>query len=166
MTSETTDFADFMEIFSFCRSLCRWFCCCFLCFVFFSACSSQSVIWFRPLFLLLIFVFCFLLFSLAPISYSSSYILSELRPLTKNNAFTFRGWCNHCLASLGRLFTIKTPFVLQQSGFCFSDKLSHRNRFKLFINCDFTDTFVVSTETADFAEFTDLCWKPHQYLQV
>ena len=58
----------------------------------------------------LCFVFCF--FSLAPLSYSSSYILSELLPLTKNNAFTFRGWCNHCLAWLGRFFKIKTPFVL------------------------------------------------------
>ena len=49
MTTETTDFADFREIFSFCRSLCRWFCCCFLCFVlffwcFFFSCCSQSLI--------------------------------------------------------------------------------------------------------------------------
>ena len=71
----------------------------FFCVLFFFSCSSQSVIWFRPLFLLLMFVFFyFLFFSLAPISYSCSYILSELLPLTKNNAFTFRGWCNHCLA--------------------------------------------------------------------
>ena len=33
--------------------------------VFFFSCSSQSVIWFRPLFLLLMFVFCFLFFSLS-----------------------------------------------------------------------------------------------------
>ena len=31
----TTDFADFTEIFSFYRSLCRWICCCFLLFVLF-----------------------------------------------------------------------------------------------------------------------------------
>ena len=136
------------------------------CVLFFFSCSSQSVIWFRPLFLLLMFVFCVsFFFSLAPLSYSSSYILSELLPLTKNNAFTFWGWCNHCLASLGRFFFKSKPLSFCGNPvFVFRTKLFHRNRLQLFINCDFTNTFVVSTETADFTEFTDLCWKPHQYL--
>ena len=87
---------------------------------FFSSCSSQSVIWFRPLFLLLMFVFCFLFFfSLAPLSYSSSYILSELLPLTKNNAFTFWGWCNHSLASLGTFFLNQNPFRFVAIRFLF-----------------------------------------------
>ena len=115
---ETTDFADFTDIFSFCRGLCRWFCCCFFVFWFFFSCSSQSVIWFRPLFLLLMFVFFLFCFSLAPLSYSSSYILSEL-PLTKNNAFTFWGWCNHSLASLGRFFLNQNPFRFVAIRFLF-----------------------------------------------
>lgn len=121
----------------------------FFAFFFFS-CSSQSVIWFRPLFLLLMFVFCFLFFSL--------FSFSELLPLTKNNAFTFWGWCIHCLASLGRFFLKSKPLSFCSNPvFVFRTNLSNRNGFELFINCDFTDTFVVSTETEDFMEFTDLC---------
>ena len=37
------------------------------CVLFFFSCSSQSVIWFRPLFLLLMFVFCFFLLGLSVI---------------------------------------------------------------------------------------------------
>ena len=95
----------------------------FFVFFFFFSCFSQSVICFRPLFLflLLMFVFCFLFFSLAPLSYSSSYILSELLPLIKNNAFTFWGWCNHCLASLGRFFVFfnQNPFRFVAIRFLF-----------------------------------------------
>ena len=79
--------------------------------VFFFSCSSQSVIWFRPLFLLLMFVFCFLFFSL--------FSFSELLPLTKNNAFTFWGWCIHCLASLGRFFLNQNPFRFAAIRFLF-----------------------------------------------
>ena len=42
--------------------------------------------------------------------------------------------------------------------FVFWTKLSHRKSISTIgINCDFTDTFAVLTETADFAEFTYLC---------
>mgnify|MGYP006964549321 FL=1 len=81
------------------------------------------------------------------------------------------GWSNHCLPKQGRFFfglfcfvlffLIKTPSVLYQSGFVFfvflQKKLSHRDRYQLYINCDFTYTFAVLTEKENFAEFTDLC---------
>ena len=119
---------------------CFMFLLCFVLFCLFFSCSSQPVLQFRPLFLLLFFcvfclfvclffLFCFIFFlvvSLAPFSQSSSYILSKLHPLTKNNAFPFIYFQYHCLASLGRFFfsfflffQITTPSVLQQSGFCF-----------------------------------------------
>ena len=82
-------------------------------------------------------------------------------------------WSNHCLPSLGRLFSfhrffvvvviflIKTPSILQHSvlGFFFwkKEKSHLTDRYQLCMNCDFTDTFAVLTETVDFAEFTDLC---------
>ena len=80
MTAETTDFADFTEIFSFCPSLCHWICCCFLLFVcfFFSAPLSQLsslgrcfCCFFFLCFFFLCFFFvllCFLVVSLAPLS--------------------------------------------------------------------------------------------------
>ena len=40
----------------------------FVCVLFFFSCSSQSVIWFRPLFLLLMFVFCVSFFFLLRLS--------------------------------------------------------------------------------------------------
>ena len=89
MTTETTDFADFREIFSFCRSLCRRICCCFLLFVlfcllfclfvFFAPLSQLSGLgrcfccffWGGDVFVcLFVFLFCcvFLVVSLAPLS--------------------------------------------------------------------------------------------------
>ena len=125
MTTETTDFADFTEIFSFCPSLCRWICCCFLLFVLFCVLFSlfvfflllsvsylvQAVVFavfalFCFLFFLCLFfvLLCFLVVSLAPLSQSSSYILFKLLLLTKNQRFYFLGVEYHCLASLARFF--------------------------------------------------------------
>ena len=133
MTTETTDFADFTEIFSFCHRLCRWFCCWFFVLFFFSF-SSQSVIWFRLLFLLLMFVFCVsVFFSPAPLSYSSSYILSELLPLTKNNAFTFRGGVIIVLLHQGGFLKSKPLSFCCNPVFVFRTKLSHRNRFQAVV---------------------------------
>ena len=104
---------------------CFMFLLCFVLFCLFFSCSSQPVLQFRPLFLLLFFcvfclfvclffLFCFIFFlvvSLAPFSQSSSYILSKLLPLTKNNAFPFIYFQYHCLASLGRFFFSFFVFV-------------------------------------------------------
>ena len=167
MTTETTDFADFTEIFSFCRSLCRWFCC-FFCVLFFFSCSSQSVIWFGPLFLLLMFVFfyflCFFLLRLSVI-HLVIFCLNFFH-WQRTTLLLFGGGVIIVLHHLGGFFKSNPLSFCSNPVFVFRTKLFHRNRFQLFINCDFTNTFVVSTETADFTESTDLCWKPHQYLQV
>ena len=77
----------------------------FVCIVFLLLLLSVSYLVQAVVFAVDVCVFLlFMFFSLAPLSYSSGYISSELLPLTKNNAFTFGGWCNHCLASLGRFF--------------------------------------------------------------
>ena len=73
-------------------------------------------------FLFVCFLFCFVLFFLvvflAPFSQSSSYILSKLLPLTKNNAFPFIYFQYHCLASLGRFFFFFFFFRSQPPPFC------------------------------------------------
>ena len=102
---------------------CFFFCVCVLPF---SASSLVQAVVFAVfcLFVFALFCFVFLFVSLAPLSQSSIYILSKLLPLAKNNAFTFWGWSIIVLRHQGGLFflffvfLIKTPSVLQLSGFC------------------------------------------------
>ena len=107
MTTEMTDFADFTGMFSFCVLF------------FFLLLLAVSYLVKAVVFAVDVCILFFWFFSLAPLSYSSSYILSELLPLIKNNAFTFWGWCNHCLASLGRFFLNQNPFRFVAIRFLF-----------------------------------------------